>query len=306
MSKNALNLILLLGALFLAPYPVVAQELEARVTINHRQVEGTSTSLFDNLKQSLTEFINERQWTNLQFRRSERIGCSFNFTVQKYDESEQRFECALTVSATRPVFNSSYTTTTFSTRDAQCVFRFQEFDKLEFRVDNIDNDLTAIVAYYVYLIIGFDLDTMSPKGGTDALQTALNICNNAQTLSLSAKGWKAFDDGKNRHAIVNDYLDGAMEPFRLMQHKYHREGLDVMAENSERGRVAVTEAFELLAQARENKTMSMLPQLFTEFKAEEIVNIYKGKATQKEKDFLIPLLGKINASKNSTWNRIRN
>ena len=177
---------------------------------------------------------------------------------------------------------------------------------MEFRPETIDNDLTAIMAYYVYLIIGWDLDTMSPKGGTEQLQMAQSICNNAQSLQLSAKGWKAFDDGKNRYAIINDYLDGAMEPFRLMQYDYYRKGLDQMAENAERGRAAITESFELLAKARENKTMSLLPQLFTEFKADEIGNIYQGKSTQKEKDFLVDLLGRINASKNSTWNRIRN
>lgn len=305
MSKN--GLIIFLFAWLLGTFVhVQAQELDARITINHQQVQGTSTAVFERLKESLTEFINDRQWTNLQFRRSERISCSFNFTIQKYDETDNRMEAALTVSATRPVFNASYTTTTFSTRDGYCNFRFQEFDKLEFRPDNIDNDLTAIVAYYVYLIIGIDLDTMSPKGGTDALQMALNICNNAQSLVLSARGWKAFDDGKNRHAIISDYLDGGMEPFRMMHYKYYREGLDVMAENAERGRAAITEAFELLAKARDNKTMSMLPQLLTEYKADEIVNIYRGKATQKEKDFLIELLGKINASKNSSWNRLRN
>lgn len=304
MEKAFLYLLLICGCLW--GTTAGAQELDARVVVNHQQIQGTSTAVFDNLQQVLTEFINERQWTQMNFRRSERIACSFNFTVQKYDEGEHKFECALTVSATRPVYNASYTTTTFSTRDGNCNFRFQEFDKLEFRPEAIDNDLTAIVAYYAYLIIGWDLDTMSSQGGTEPLQTALNICNNAQTLTLSARGWKSFDDSKNRYAIVNDYLDGRMEPFRKMQYKYYREGLDVMAENAERGRAAITEAFDLLSQAHNNKTMSQLPQLFTEFKADEIANIYQGHATQKEKESIVELLSKINASKNPTWNRIRN
>jgi len=103
------------------------------------------------------------------------------------------------------------------------------------------------MAYYAYLIIGWDLDTMSPKGGTEQLQMAQSICNNAQSLQLSAKGWKAFDEGKNRYAVINDYLDGAMEPFRLMQYEYYRKGLDQMAENAERGRAAITASFEQLA-----------------------------------------------------------
>ncbi len=298
--------LLLSLSLLLAVLTAAGQELDARVTVNRQQLQGTSSSLFENLEQSITAFLNERQWTNYQFRRSERIPCTFNLTLQKYDAVDHKFEGILTVAATRPVFNASYTTTIFSTRDGSCNFRFQEFDQLEFRPEVLDNDLTAILAYYAYLIIGWNLDTMSPKGGTDCLQSALNICNNAQSLNLSAKGWKAFDDGKNRHAVVNDYLDGAMETFRQFQYQYYREGLDVMAENPERGRAAITAAFELLAKARENKTMSLLPQLFTEYKADEIASIYQGHATQQEKDFLLGLLSRINASKNTTWNKIKN
>ena len=304
MSKLSLTLIGLL--MFLVGQPRAhAQELDARVVINHQQIQGTSTAIFESLQQKVSEFINERQWTPLQFRRGERIQCSFNFLVQKYDEAEQKLETVLTVTATRPVFNSSYTTTIFSTRDGNCIFRYQEYDKLEFRSEQIDNDLTAILAYYAYLIIGWDLDTMSPRGGTDVLQQALGICNNAQGLVLSARGWKSFDDGKNRYAIASDLLDGAMEPFRMMQYRYYREGLDVMADNVERGRAGITAAFELLAKARDNKTMSQLPQLFTEFKADEIANIYQGHATPKEKESIYELLSRINASKNPTWNKIR-
>lgn len=300
------QILLTLCAFIAIQLSAVAQEIEARITLNHQQVEGTSTAVFDNLKQSLSEFVNTRQWTSLQFRPKERIQVAFNFTVQKYEETTGTFETALSVTATRPVYNSSYTTTLFATRDGHCKFRFQEFDKLEFRPENLDNDLTAIIAYYCYLIIGLDLDAMSPKGGTDVLQQALTLCNNAQSLTLSAAGWKAYADGKNRHAIVNDYLDGAMEPLRQMHYKYYREGLDVMAENPERARIAITEAFELMQKAIEAKSMSELPQLITEYKGDEIVNIYQGKATAKEKDFLLPLLSRINASKNSTWNKLIN
>ncbi len=279
------------------------QELDARVTINHQQVQGTSTSVFENLQTSLTEFINERQWTNMQFKRNERISCNFNITVTKYIESENRFECSLIVQSTRPVFNSVYTTTVFSTKDSNFTFNYQEFDKLDFRTDVIDNDLTAIIAYYVYLIIGMDMDTMAPLGGTDALQTALTITNNAQ--NLPSKGWKAFEDSKNRYAIINDYMDSGMETFRQMQYTYHREGLDVMAENVERGRAGITAAIELLKQSRENKPMSLLPQILTEYKRDELVNIYKGKGTPAERESVYETLMSINASQSSYWNNIK-
>lgn len=296
---------LILAVSFLIPQCALAQELDATVSINHQQVQGTSAGIFDNLKTALTDLLNNRQWTNQQYSKSERIRCSFNITVSKYISSEDKFECTLTVQSSRPVFNSSYTTTTFSTQDKNFFFTFKEFDNLDFRADVIDNDLTAMVAYYVYLIIGIDMDSMSPLGGTEPLRVAQTIVNNSQSLTTSAKGWKSFDDGKNRYAIINDYLDSGMEVFRQMQYKYYRDGLDAMAENVERGRAAVTEAIAMLTQAKDNKPMSLLPQLFTEFKRDELVNIYQGKASAKERETVYETLMGINASQSNYWNKIK-
>lgn len=282
-----------------------AQELEARVTVNHQQIQGTSVSVFENLQTALTEFLNDRQWTNMQYQRNERIRCVFNITVSKYVESENRFECTLVVQSSRPVYNSSYTTTVFSTQDKNFFFTFQEFDKLDFRPDVIDNDLTALAAFYAYLIIGWDMDTMAEAGGTEVLRMAQTVANNSQGLTTSSKGWKPFEDGKNRYAIINDYLDSGMNDFRKMQYTYYREGLDTMAENVERGRAAVTTAMGLLKQAKTNKPMSMLPQIFTEIKRDELVGIYQGKGTGKEKEDIYELLMSIDASKSSDWNKIK-
>ena len=260
--------------------------------------------MFETLKTALTEFINERQWTTLQFKRNERINCNFNITVNAYDEAANSFECALMVQSNRPVFNSNYTTTVFSTNDPNFNFNYQEYDQIEFRPDILDNNLTAVIAYYVYLMIGMDLDSMSPLGGTEVLKMAQNIVNNAQ--SLEYKGWKAFEDSKNRHAIITDMLDGGMEPFRRMQYKYYREGLDVMAENAERGRAGITAAMELLQKARENKSMSMLPELFTEYKRDELVSIYnKEKANAQERLTVSEILSRINPSQNSYWRKMK-
>lgn len=291
--------------IFSSTLHVSAQEIEAKVSINHQQVQGTSTSVFEALERGITELLNDRQWTQLQFHRNERIQCSFALTVKKYDESSGKMDASLTIQTNRPVYGSSYTTTTFSTKDDNFTFSYQEFDQLEFRPDVIDNDLTALIAYYAYLIIGMDLDTMSPEGGTEILQMAKTVCNNAQSLTLSSKGWKPFEDGKNRYAIINDYLDSGMTPFRKMQYKYYREGLDVMAENVDRGRTAITEAIELLNTAKDNKPMSMLPQLWTEFKRDELVGIYKSKGTTQEKEGVTEILGRINASQNAYWNKIK-
>ena len=295
--------LLTLCALAAAALPLQAQELDARVTVNHEKVQGTNTSIFESLETNLTQFINDRQWTNQQYQKNERISCSFAITVNSYNESENKLDCTLMVQSTRPVYNASYTTTVFSQNDRDFSFTYQEFDQLDFRPDVVDNELTAVIAYYVYLIIGMDLDTMAPLGGTEALQTALTITNNAQ--SLTSKGWKAFEDSRNRYALITDLMDGGMEPFRQMQYKYYREGMDIMAENADRGRAAITEAIGLLKQARENKSMSAWPQLFSEYKRDEIVNIYKGKGTAKEKEDIYETFSTINPSQRANWNKIK-
>ena len=299
------RLIILLVTLVCAGSHAAAQELDARVTLNHQQVQGTNTSVFEALEKALTELLNERQWTQYQFNRNERIQCSFAINVKKYDESTGQMNASLTVQSTRPIYNSNYTSTVFSTVDNEFTFEFQAFDQLEFRPDVIDKDLTALIAYYAYIIIGMDLDTMSPEGGTEILQLAKTVCNNAQGLTLSAKGWKPFESDKNRYAIINDYLDSGMAPFRALQYKYYREGLDTMAENVDRGRTAVTEAIEILKTAKENKPMSMLPQIWTEYKRDELVGIYQGKGTAKEKENVSTILSSINASQNVHWNKIK-
>jgi hypothetical protein len=144
---------------------------------------------------------------------------------------------------------------------------------------------------------------MSPLGGTAILQKAESIVNSAQ--SLGETGWKAFDDSKNRHAIINDYLESSMEPFRQMQYKYHRLGLDEMANNVDRGRVAIGEAIVLLSEAKKNKPLSMLPQIFTDYKRDEIVNIFSGHGTAKEKESVYNILSDLNASQNQQWNKIK-
>lgn len=276
--------------------------MNARVVVNHQKIEGTNVSVFENLQTSLTEYINDKKWTNQQYANNERISCTFNITVNKYDDSDGSFTCSLLIQSLRPVYGSTYTTVTFSNKDDNFDFTYREFDKLEFRADQLDNDLMALVGYYAYLIIGIDMDTMSPSGGEEPLQTALSIVNNAQ--SLSSKGWKAFDSDKNRYAIISDYMDGSMKPFREMQYKYYREGLDVMSTNSERGRGSISEALLMLKKAHENKTMSKLPQLFTEYKRDELVNIYTNKGLAKDKTELYELLSNINASYNSYWRKM--
>ena len=292
------------GLLCCSPSAISAQELQAKITINHAQISGTEKGVFDNLQQTLHQFVNNRQWTHLQFQKNERIICNFNITVTKYDRDQNLFTCKALIQANRPVFNSAYTSTLYNNVDDNFTFRFAEYDQLEFNEQQIDNQLTALFAYYAYLIIGIDLDSFAPKGGEDILQRCMNLTNNAQNLDYP--GWKAFSDDRNRYAIISDYLDGALEPFRQLQYDYYRKGLDEMANNAERGRTEITAALETgLKKAKENRPLSLLPQIWTDFKKDELANIYRGKGTQKEKESIYELLFSINPSLNKYWDQVK-
>lgn len=292
------------GLLCCSPSTISAQELQAKITINHAQISDTEKGVFDNLQQTLQQFVNNRQWTHLQFQKNERIICNFNITVTKYDRDQNLFTCKALIQANRPVFNSAYTSTLYNNVDDNFTFRFAEYDQLEFNEQQIDNQLTALFAYYAYLIIGIDLDSFAPKGGEDILQRCMNLTNNAQNLDYP--GWKAFSDDRNRYAIISDYLDGALEPFRQLQYDYYRKGLDEMANNAERGRTEITAALETgLKKAKENRPLSLLPQIWTDFKKDELANIYRGKGTQKEKESIYELLFSINPSQNKYWDLVK-
>ena len=297
------RLVILMVAMF-ASSMAAAQELQVKINLNTQQIERTDKSIFENLQQTLEQWMNDRQWTELQFMKHERIVVNFNLTVTKYDASNNLFECTAMIQANRPVFNSAYTTTLYNNKDGDFNFNFAQFDQLNYNDETVDNQLTALMAYYAYLIIGLNLDSFAPMGGTEVLQRCMHLVNNAQDLGFS--GWKSFEDSRNRFALINDYLDEQMKPFRQLQYDYYRTGLDEMANNVERGRANVTTALEKgLKVAHEQKPLSLLPQIWTDYKRDELANIYEGKGTQKEKEAVYDLLLNINAAQSNAWDKIR-
>ena len=306
MSKNPIYRIsvCILLLLVLCHLNTSSQELQAKININSSKITGTDASVFTNLQETLEQFVNDRQWTELQFQKNERIVCNFNITIDKYDKTNNMFECTALIQANRPVYNSQYTTTLYNNKDANFNFEFAEFDQLNFNEETVDNQLTALVAYYAYLIIGLDLDSFAPLGGSEILQRCYNLVNNAQNLNFP--GWKAFDNSRNRFAIINDYLDESMKPFRQLQYDYYRKGLDEMANNVERGRTNISDALvNGLKKSHDNRPLSLLPQIWTDYKLDELTSIYKGKGTQKEKEEIYELLMSINASQANEWEKVK-
>lgn len=304
MNYKLIKSLSLLLMLTLSAAVADAQELNAKITINHGQVQGTDISVFESLEKTLNDFVNDKQWTNLQFQKNERINCNFHITVTKYDNSTNLFSCKAIIQANRPVYNSGYTTILYKNTDNDFNFEFSQFDQLQFNEEMVDNQLTALFAYYAYLIIGIDLDSFAPMGGEDILQRCLNLANNAQNMDFP--GWKAYENDRNRYAFINDYLDGAMQPFRQLQYDYHRSGLDEMSNNVERGRISISTALETgLKKSHEDRPLSLVPQIWTEYKRDELTGIYKGKGTAKEKETVYDILVGINASQSNYWAAIK-
>lgn len=301
---NILRVVLLCLTIFNLHQSSYAQELDARVTINHSQIENTRTEVFDALQTKLTEFLNNKKWTEIPFRENEKIQCNFNITVNTYNQEENSFECSLLMNCSRPVFGSSYNTISYAVNDADFTFVFTEFDQLEYQDNQIDNNLIALLAYYAYMIIGMDLDTMAPMGGTDYFHMAEDVATAGENLGFP--GWKAFGDSGNRFGLLNDYMDGAMEGMREFNYIYHRKGLDRMSEAPDSARAAIVDALDLLQEANRAKSMTKVAQLFTEYKRDELVNIFTKKATKEEKEKAYEVLFSIDASQSNTWEKIKN
>ena len=297
-----LSRLLVIFLLLLCPTVASAEgeELNATVNLNASKVQGTNTEVFTMLQDALAEFINSRKWTSNTYEENERIMCSFNFVVNSYS-NDGSFDCSLMVQAVRPVFGSSYNSLLFKYEDASIKFKYQPYDRLEFIEDNLDNNLTAVVAFYVYTIIGMDLDSMGELGGSEFLNKALTIANNAQNLGDA--GWRVGSNSNNRCSIIDDYMNGALEPVRRLMYKYHRLGLDTMFKDADNGRKAITESIALLNKAYEDRPMAYFTKLFTEYKVDEIVNVYS-KCTPDEKRDVVKILTEINPSLSSEWDKI--
>lgn len=280
-----------------------AQELDARVTVNHTQIETTRTEVFDALQTKLTDFLNNHKWTEIPFRENEKIQCNFNITVNTYKQDENTLECTLLMNSSRPVYGSTYNTVAYAVNDKDFTFEFNEFDQLEYQANQIDNNLVALLAYYAYMIIGMDLDTMAPMGGTDCFHIAEDIATAGESMGFP--GWKTFGDSGNRYGLLNDYMDGALECMREFNYIYHRKGLDRMAEVPDSARATIADALDLLHEANTAKNLTRVAQLFTEYKRDELVNIFEKKGTREEKDKAYEILFAIDASQSNTWDKIK-
>ena len=298
-----MNKYLILVLLILIVAPAKAQELNCVVTVNSRQIEGSEKTTFQAMERSIREFVNNRRWTNDVFKTTERIECSIliNLTEQL---SQGEFKGSIQITASRPIYGTSYNTTLFNHNDGDFQFRFQQFDVLDFSQTAHLSNLTSVLAYYIYIIIGLDYDSFSLKGGTPYFQKALAIVNNAQ--GAQELGWKAFESSTNRYWLVENMLDTRFSPLRVCMYKYHREGFDILSEKTDEGRGKVTEALQELAKVHQAVPNSFNLRVFFNAKSEEIIKLYSTKAFPEEKTRIVNLLNQIDPANTNRYAKIKN
>ena len=271
----------ILGLCFcMVPFGMYAQELNAKVTFNTQQLETSLRDRFTTLQSDLQEFINGQQWSSAQFSQIEKIRCTFAFTISEMTDND-KYNASLIIQSSRPVYNSSYNTNTLNWQDDNITFTYSEGQTLTFNEFNLDNELIATVAYYVYLILGIDFDSFAPHGGEPFLSRAENIVSQMQ--NAEGKGWSAFADKKNRHAVITAMLSESQSAYRDLWYTYHRSGLDQMAQSADKGRAQISEAISQLGKIREVDVQTPLLSMFISSKLDELINIYS-KAPRNEKD----------------------
>ncbi|MDE6796316.1 MAG: DUF4835 family protein [Muribaculaceae bacterium] len=285
--KNFFRL-LCVGVALYAAENASAQELQCQVEVNSSSIEGTYKGVFDNLQQSISEYFNDNKWTNTQFMPNEKIECRFFLTVKEYTDDKVKGD--IQVQLSRPVYNSTYTTTLLNFKDTKVEFDYREGDQLIRNDNNWDSNLTGILDFYAYLMLALDFDSFSPKGGQPYFDKASAVVQMAQ--SSGEIGWRAFEDTKNRSAVLSSFTDSNTAMIRDMAYQYYRKGLDEMVTSPDKGRASITESLKAIGEVYKNAPMSVALSMFRDAKLDELVNIYS-KAPQTEREEVYELLQPI-------------
>jgi hypothetical protein len=288
------------------PTTYAQNELNASVRVSTPQLQRNDRRVFDQLEVSLKDFLNNTKWTNENFEQDERIKCSFILTISKELEGNV-FEGELAIQATRPVYGSGYETPLISYLDKDIIFIYEQNQPIEFLRDNPDNqNLSSLLAFYVYIILGMDYDSFSQYGGEQHLQTAERIILNIQNSSTnSAPGWRPSDGGKNRNRywIMENLLNPRVRPFRNAMYTYHRKGLDMFTVNQDQAKAAILLALEDVDKVSAAYFNSMIIQMFSYAKKDELVEMWKI-APKAQKDRVIQIMIKIDPANTQRYREI--
>ncbi len=253
-----------------------AQEMNAQVIIQTPKLQVADPKLFKTLETELRNFVNESRWTNENFQVEERVECSFLISIIE-EVSQNTFIANITVQSNRPVYNSNYNSMVLNHQDKNIKFSYFEYEPLEFNENGFESELTSVIGYYVYLILGLDFDTFSSMGGNPYYQKAQQVVSYAQSSS-SEKGWTPLDYNRvNRYWIVENMLNSKFAPMRQAAYSYHREGLDMMYNDTKSARTKVLNAMVTVQNMQKAQSNSAVVPLFVNAKNQEIISIFSDK-----------------------------
>lgn len=279
-----------------------AQELNCRVEVNAAQLEGSNKSIFETLQTAINEYVNTTRWTQAQFSPNEKIECTLLFTISKYDESTGTMEGTLQVQSSRPVYNSSYLTTLINFKDNNIAFTYTEGEPLLYSETSMESQLTQILNFYIYLILAVDFDSFSPRGGDQFFERLETIVHQGQ--SSGETGWKAFEDTKNRAAVLASFTDPSTRTIRDLYYTYHLQGLDQMSVSPDKGRKTIDGALDILNDVFKVAQMSVGLSMFKDAKLDELVNIYS-KAPADEREHAYQLLSPMYPTEQTRLEKIK-
>ncbi len=277
-----------------------AQELNCSVQVITPQLQTADPKIFDDMKKTITEFMNNRKWTGDTYAQNERIECTFLISITK-ELAADKYQAQVTIQSNRPVFNSGYNSTLFNWVDKDWTIEYAQYQTLDFNENTVTSELSSLLAYYAYVLIGLDYDSFSPKGGTPYFAKAQNIVN--LNSNAATKGWKAVDGTRNRYWLIENLMNAKYDNGRMAIYKYHREGMDKMYDDIENGRKAILSSFSLLDKMNQDNPNSMFIIIFFTAKVDEIVNIFS-QAPPLEKTQTINLVSKMDAANSSKYQKI--
>lgn len=299
MKKNRIIQVLFIGLLCSFFVESKAQELNCIVSVNHQKVQSTDKSIFESLETGIMEFVNNKRWTGDVFKIEERIDCKFLIILESRENNS--FSGSIQVSASRPVFGTNYKTSMFNIKDNSFQFSYTDQQSLNFNAGEYQSELTAVIAYYIYVILGVDYDSFSLGGGKEYFQKAFDIVTLAQTSS-SSDGWKTSKDN-NRYWLVENLTNSVFLPFQTCLYKYHRIGLDLMKDKKEEAYVNIINGLTELEAIHKVKPSSYLLQVFFLAKYNEIVSMF-AKRSPAEKNRVVTLMIKLDPGNTKHYNKI--
>jgi hypothetical protein len=279
---------------------VQSQELYCNVEVSSQQIQGSDRRIYETLKNAIYEFMNNQSWTNYNFKSNERIECSILFNVVDRP-SPDYFRCDMTIALRRPVFNSTYNSVLLNYIDKDVEFEYIENQPLDFSTGIFTSNLTSILAFYAYVMIGLDFDSFQLDGGDPFYEAALSIVNSAS--SSGYKGWSSAEGVRNRYWLLENLTNASYSGIRNFYYEYHRKGLDIMYEEPEKGREVILGTLSYLQQVKQSRPSLLILQIISDSKRDEFVNVFsEGVATEKSN--AVKLLNEIDPSNAMTYQKI--